>query len=186
VARTRSLGCATIRKQAEDGGDRSVPSKLSTARNYTRDYWVSVQNCTGFRKVVKGQSGWNPFRNIASRQRGAGQSPWRSLPDGWWFLVAAGVVLRRHENQPRARFRRSLLRLRRPATSLQDAEDCQVSGEDANSDGCDYGDAENERHEERNQDQPPCQEFNVRLPQPGAHLDQLRLLQSTCVDARRY
>jgi hypothetical protein len=61
--------------------------------------------------------------------------------------------------------------MRSPATSLQDAKNGYVSREDANSNGGDYSNAENQRHEERNQDRPPYQEFSIRLPQPGAYLN---------------
>ena len=67
--------------------------------------------------------------------------------------VAAGVILRGYQNQSRARLSRS--QLRRAATSLQDAENGYVSGEDADADRGNHGDAENQRHEERNHDQPP-------------------------------
>jgi hypothetical protein len=73
------------------------------------------------------------------------------------FLVAAGVVLRGHENQPRAGIGSSLLRC--AAKGMQDADDYGISGDDANSDGHYDGEAENQRHEERNQGQPPYLEF---------------------------
>jgi len=85
-------------------------------------------------------------------------------------LVAAGVVLGRHENQAWP-FRRLLpllwllLRLmRNPATSLQDAENGHVSGEDANADGGDHSNAEDQRHEERNQSNPPLLSCGVQMP----------------------
>jgi len=58
-------------------------------------------------------------------------------------LVAAGVVLRGHKHQSRTCLHRSLLLLCRPAASLQNAEDDDVSGEDADSHRGDYGHAEN-------------------------------------------
>ena len=78
------------------------------------------------------------------------------------------MVLRRHENQPRARFRGTLLR--RASKGMQDADDHDISGDDANSDGYDYGNAENQRHEERDQDQPPCQKFDVRCRNPSLRI----------------
>jgi hypothetical protein len=50
---------------------------------------------------------------------------------------------------------------------MQDAEDCDVSGEDANSNGEHYCEAENERHEERNHDQPPYRKISARCCNPG-------------------
>jgi hypothetical protein len=90
-------------------------------------------------------------------------------PDVGCSLVAAGVVLRRNQDQARARFHgaRLLLRLllclrpRAPAECMQDANDCRISGENANSNGRDHRDAKNERHEERNQDQSPCKNFST-------------------------
>src|SRR5579863_341544 len=61
------------------------------------------------------------------------------------FLVAAGVVLRGDQHQPRAR----RLGLRLPADCVQDAHEGRVSGENSETYGGDYGEAENERHEER-------------------------------------
>ena len=67
------------------------------------------------------------------------------------FLIATGMVLRRHENQPRTRLRRP--HLRRPSASLENADHCRISREHANSNGEHYCEAENQRHEERNHDQ---------------------------------
>ena len=62
------------------------------------------------------------------------------------------------------------MELRRAAAGLQDAEDDYVSGEDADADRGNHGDAENQRHEERNHNQPPlsvavirCRRRNFRL-----------------------
>jgi len=68
-------------------------------------------------------------------------------------LVPADMVLRRHENQLRAHFR--WLRLRRAATGMQDANDCEVSRQYADPDGSGYSEAEDQRHEERTQNRPP-------------------------------
>jgi len=57
------------------------------------------------------------------------------------ILIAAGVVLRRHENEPRARFCRMMLR--GAATHIQNADDCYVSGEYADADRGGYGEAKN-------------------------------------------
>ena len=59
-------------------------------------------------------------------------------------LVAAGVVLGRDQHQARtAGCRLSALRL---AECTQDAEDCDVRGQDAEADGGDHGNTEDERH----------------------------------------
>ena len=65
-------------------------------------------------------------------------------------LIAAGVILRRHQNQPRTRFRGP--HLRRPAASLQNADYRRISGEHANPNGERYREAKNQRHEVRNHD----------------------------------
>jgi hypothetical protein len=66
------------------------------------------------------------------------------------------VVLRGNENQSWAFFGGTrLLLLRSSAEGVQDADDRGISGQNANSNGGDYREAENQRHEERNQDQPP-------------------------------
>jgi len=70
-------------------------------------------------------------------------------------LVAAGMVLRRHENQAGSCFRLPRLLLRGTAASLQDPEDCRISSEHANSNGEHYRKAQNQRHEKRNHNQPP-------------------------------
>src|SRR5579863_8452585 len=60
-------------------------------------------------------------------------------------LVAAGVVLPRDQHQAGAR----RLRLRLAANCVQDAHEGRVSGENSETNRCDYGEAENQRHEER-------------------------------------
>jgi hypothetical protein len=81
-------------------------------------------------------------------------------------------VLRGDKNQARASFRWTrLLLLGSSAEGMQDANDCGISRQNANSNGGYHREAENERHEERNQDQPPYPELNVKLPQPAAHLN---------------
>jgi len=79
------------------------------------------------------------------------QDSWRDRQ----VLVAAGVVLRRHENQAGSRFDRPQLLLGCPAASLQDSDDSRISREHANSNGERNRKAENQRHEERNHNQPP-------------------------------
>jgi hypothetical protein len=69
-------------------------------------------------------------------------------------LVAAGVVLVRHQNQPRRSFRGPLFG--RSAASLQDADNRGVGRDNTNPDRSYHGKAENQRHEKRNHDQPPC------------------------------
>jgi hypothetical protein len=69
------------------------------------------------------------------------------------MLIAAGMILRRHENQSGFYFRRPL---RCTAASLQDADNRGVRRNDADSNRGDYRNAENQRHEERNHGQPPC------------------------------
>jgi hypothetical protein len=63
------------------------------------------------------------------------------------------VVLRGNKYQTWTSFRSPKLWLRGPAKGMQDADDYGVSGDDANTDRHYHGDAENERHEERNQGQ---------------------------------
>ena len=76
-----------------------------------------------------------------------------NMPTHGFGLIAAGVVLRRNKHKSRASLGRT--QLRRAAACLQDAEDYYVSGEDADADRGNHGDAENQRHEERNHNQPP-------------------------------
>jgi len=64
------------------------------------------------------------------------------------FLVAAGVVLRWDQDQPWAR--RNRLRPRWLAESAQDAEDRDVSCENAKAKRSDNSEAEDDRHQERN------------------------------------
>jgi hypothetical protein len=70
-------------------------------------------------------------------------------------LIPASMVLRRHENQPWAGFRGTLLQLRSPSASLQNADHRYISREHANSNGERYREAQNQGHEERNHNQPP-------------------------------
>ena len=65
-------------------------------------------------------------------------------------LVAAGVVLRGDEDQARA----ARLRLRVAAERVQDADDRDIRGENAQADGCDYGDEEEDGHNERDHGRP--------------------------------
>jgi len=96
-------------------------------------------------------------------------SEWR--PAQHRRLIAAGVVLGGDENQTRAGLHGTRLRLlRRTAKGIKNAKDRGVGDENANADRGDYGEAENERHEERNQDQPPCQEFNFRCRNPSLRI----------------
>jgi hypothetical protein len=60
-------------------------------------------------------------------------------------LVAAGVILRRDQDQARAR----RLRLRLVADCVQNPHEGRVSGENAKTHGYDYRDAQDQRHEER-------------------------------------
>jgi hypothetical protein len=91
------------------------------------------------------------------------------------------MVLRRHENQSRSCFRRPLLR-RSPA-SLQDADDCAVSRQNANPDRQYYGETKNQRHVERNHDQTTLlRSRNQMLPY---QFSSTQFLQSICVGVRR-
>jgi hypothetical protein len=100
-------------------------------------------------------------------------------------LVSAGVILRGHENQ--ARFCFCGQTLRRTTASFQNANDGCISRDHTNSDRSNYGDAENQRHEERNHGQPPCLDVrNGNIQMPPDQVSSMRHLQSTCVDARRY
>jgi len=65
-------------------------------------------------------------------------------------LVAAGVVLRGDEDQARA----ARLRLRVAAERVQDADDRDIRGENAQADGCDDGDEEEDGHNERDHGRP--------------------------------
>jgi hypothetical protein len=53
---------------------------------------------------------------------------------------------------------------------MEDADDYGIGGQDANSNGGDYREAENKRHEERDQDQPTCQKFNIRCRNPSLRI----------------
>ena len=81
-------------------------------------------------------------------------------------LVAAGVVLRGNEDQS-AGFRRALPQLRCAAAGLQDANDCEVSRQDADSHRSGYREAKNQRHEERNQDRPTLSRVTCRIAAAG-------------------
>ena len=59
-------------------------------------------------------------------------------------LVAAGVILVRDEYEARAGWSR--VGAGRLTERAQDAENCDVSGQDAEADGGDYGEAEDDRH----------------------------------------
>jgi hypothetical protein len=91
-------------------------------------------------------------------------------------LIAAGVVLCRYKNQPGFRGREPWQR--GLTKRIQDANDNAISGSDTNSNRSHNRNAENERHEERNHNQPPlffltatraklatirCRENNFRL-----------------------
>ncbi len=60
-------------------------------------------------------------------------------------LVAAGVVLRGNQDQARA----ARFRLRVAAERVQDAEDRDIGGQDAEANGRDDGDEEEDRHNKR-------------------------------------
>jgi hypothetical protein len=111
--------------------------------------------------------------------------------------IPTGMVLRSHQNQPRSCFRTLL---RRSTASLQNADDCGIRRDDANSNRSYHGNAEYQRHEERNHGQPPCLKFQIKnssqtfnrkfairngnIQMPLAQLSSMQLLQSTCVAAR--
>jgi hypothetical protein len=83
------------------------------------------------------------------------------LPDGR-PLIPAGVVLRRHKNEPRAPLRGTMLR--RAAAHFKNAKDCQISRQHADADRGGYGNAENQRHEKRNHDQSPLLNCDNQMP----------------------
>ena len=70
------------------------------------------------------------------------------------------MILGRHEKQAGPGFNRWL---RSAAAGLEDTDDCSVGCDDANSNRSYHREAENQRHEERNQDQPPCPELDVEI-----------------------
>ena len=70
-------------------------------------------------------------------------------------LVAAGVVLRRNQGQARA----SRFSLPGAAERGEDCEDRGVGGDDAETDRGDDGEAENNRHNQRNHDLPTLATF---------------------------
>ena len=65
-------------------------------------------------------------------------------------LVAAGVVLRGDQDQSWA----TRFRLRVAAEGVQDADDRDIRGENADADGRDYGDEEEDGHNERDHGRP--------------------------------
>ena len=74
-------------------------------------------------------------------------------------LVAAGVVLRRNQDQARpARF--SLL-LRPVAECPQNADDGGIGGENAEAHGCDDGEEEDDGHQVRDHDRPTLENPRV-------------------------
>jgi hypothetical protein len=79
--------------------------------------------------------------------------------EGKCSLVAAGMVLRRNQHKAWAHVNR----LKLPGTSKrgEDTEDNHISGEDAEADRGEDCEAENERHNQRNHDQPTL--FWVRI-----------------------
>jgi hypothetical protein len=97
--------------------------------------------------------------------------------------VAAGVMLRRDQQQPWAG--RSWFRLRRAAEGRQDGENRDIRRDNADSKRSDDGYAENDRHEERNHGQPilsnvACLRHGWTLGLPAARVPNL-----TRVDALR-
>jgi hypothetical protein len=80
------------------------------------------------------------------------------------------VLLRGNQNQARAPFGGTRFLLGSSAEGMQDADDQGIRGQDANSNRGDYREAENERQEERDQDQPPCQKFNMRCRNPSLRI----------------
>jgi hypothetical protein len=94
--------------------------------------------------------------------------------------------------------------LRGSTEGMQDADDCDISRDDADSDGYDYGQAQNDGHQERDHDQPPLAFFKIgfksasksclhkmrftetfRNQMPPALPSYTRLLQSIRDNARR-
>jgi len=76
-------------------------------------------------------------------------------------LIAAGGVLRGDQHQPR--MTDSRLGLSCAPKGGENTEDYGISGENANSNGCDDGDEENHGHEKRDHNQSTLSEFNFRL-----------------------
>jgi hypothetical protein len=81
---------------------------------------------------------WSEGSSFA-RRTAAGGCPHKSKV-GLSELVAAGVGLRGHQHQAWAS--RNRLGIRWMAERAQDTEDCDVSGEYAEADGRDHGEAE--------------------------------------------
>jgi len=79
--------------------------------------------------------------------------------------------MRGHQNQTRALLGGTRQLLRGSAEGVQDNDDRGIRGQNANANGGDYREAENQRHEERNQDQPPYPELDVKSAAAGAHLE---------------
>ena len=71
-------------------------------------------------------------------------------------LVAAGLVLRRYQDQARA----GRLRLRVAAKGVQDADDCSVRGENAQANGRDDCQEEDDGHNKRDHDRPTLKTQN--------------------------
>jgi hypothetical protein len=95
------------------------------------------------------------------------------------FLVPAGVVLRRHENQSVSCFRGRLW-LRGSATHFKNADHGHVRGEDANPNGHSYRNAENQRHEKRNHGSTTLSKLlkiKCSIQMPPAQLSSTRHLQ---------
>lgn len=69
-------------------------------------------------------------------------------------LVAAGVRLRGHQNQPGPELHS--LRPRSMRASLQDSDYNSIRGNNSHGNGSDDGRAKDKRHEKRNHNRPPC------------------------------
>jgi hypothetical protein len=100
--------------------------------NWNRE--VLLKNCSGLVKGVE-------LRSTDSRRRLSPQKERREL-------VAAGVGLRGHQYQAGAR--RNRLGLRWMAERAQDAEYCDVGGEDTEANRSDHSEAEDNGHQEGN------------------------------------
>jgi len=94
-------------------------------------------NCDGLERGVE-------LRSTDSRGR---LSP-QHATSAYLMLVAAGVGLRGHQHQAGAR--RSRLGLRWMAERAQDAEYCDVGGEDTEANRSDHSEAEDDGHQEGN------------------------------------
>src|SRR5579872_917481 len=69
-------------------------------------------------------------------------------------LVAAGVSLRRHKNQPGPNT--CWLWLRGARASLKNSDDNGIGGNNSDGNGSDDGRTKDQRHKERNHNRPPC------------------------------